>query len=209
MKMRGLHEAWQRHVTEDVEPESIDLSSFKVKDELNQMVWVRERLDPKVREKLLEVVDDFFDEFGLEGVEILDVIFTGSLANFNWSEHSDVDLHIMLDFASVNEDQDLVREFFNAKRALWNRIHQIEIFGYEVEVYVQDDQEPHHSTGQYSVAQDRWLIRPSRFADDFDESNVQTKSAGLMDEIDRIQELIDDEEYEKVIENLDRFKKKI
>tara|TARA_Y100000296_G_scaffold84437_1_gene117774 strand:- start:41 stop:817 length:777 start_codon:yes stop_codon:yes gene_type:complete len=209
MKMRGLHEAWQRHVTEDVEPESIDLSSFEVKDELNQMVWVRERLDPKVREKLLEVVDDFFYELELEDVEILDVIFTGSLANFNWSEHSDVDLHIMLDFASVNEDQGLVREFFNAKRSLWNRVHQIEIFGYEVEVYVQDDQEPHHSTGQYSVAQDRWLIRPSRFVEDFDESNVQVKSAGLMDEIDRIQELIDDEEYDGVIEAVDRLKKKI
>ena len=119
MKMRRLYEAWYNHVNEDVEPESIDLSSFEVKDELNQMVWVGERLDPKVREKLLEIVDDFFYQLELKDVEVLDVIFTGSLANYNWSEHSDVDLHIMLDFSAINEDQGLVREFFNAKRALW------------------------------------------------------------------------------------------
>ena len=84
MKMRQLHEAWHDHVTEDVEPESIDLSGFEVKNELNQMVWIREVLDPKVREKLLEIVDDFFYQLELEDIEVLDVIFTGSLTK-SWS----------------------------------------------------------------------------------------------------------------------------
>jgi len=207
--MKQLYEAWHRHVTEDVSPESIDLSSFEVKDELNQMVWSGDRLLPEIQKRLMEIVEDFFYELELEDVEIMDVIFTGSLANFNWSEYSDVDLHILLNFADINEDQSLVKDFFDAKRALWNRMHQIEVFGYEVEIYVQDDQEPHHSTGQYSVMNDAWLIRPSRYVEDFDEYNVQLKSAGLMDEVDRIEELFDEEKYDEAIKTTDRLKAKI
>ena len=51
---------------------------------------------------------------------------------------SDIDLHILLDFKEVNDNVDLVKDYFNAVKALWNYLHDIRIKGYEVEVYVQD-----------------------------------------------------------------------
>ena len=42
---------------------------------------------------------------------------TGSLANYNWSSFSDVDLHIIVDFSQIDENYELVKGFFdNARR---------------------------------------------------------------------------------------------
>ena len=43
---------------------------------------------------------DFIDFIGVP-LLIEDVIFTGSLANYNWSEYSDIDLHVVCDFIQI------------------------------------------------------------------------------------------------------------
>ena len=209
--MRNLLESWQKYVQEDVDPDAIDLSSFEIQDDLNQKVWVdnNEKMNPEIIKNLLEIVEDFWQWLEIPWVDILDIVLTGSLANYNWSRFSDIDLHIIIDYAQVDENEDLVREYLNAKRALWNREHQIEIHGFEVELYVQDNTEPHASTGLYSVMSDAWILRPSRSAEDFDESQVRLKASGLMDEIDRIEDLFDEEKYDLAISSVERLKDKI
>ena len=71
----------------------IDLSGFKMKDELNPKVWDGDKMKPEVRKALLKIADDYFEglELGSE-VDIEDITMTGSLANYNWSKYSDVDL---------------------------------------------------------------------------------------------------------------------
>ena len=98
----------------------------------------------------MEIAQDFYNSLETDA-ELKDVTFTGSLANYNWSKYSDVDLHLIVDYKDVNDDQDLVKDYFNAKKSIWNRNHDIFIDGYEVEVYVQDNNEPHTSSGVYSV----------------------------------------------------------
>ena len=75
------------------------VKSFKSKDSLSPDVFKRDgesfvMLDD-VRKKLLHASNDFLDSLGVEFF-IHDIILTGSLANYNWSEYSDVDLHILL-----------------------------------------------------------------------------------------------------------------
>ena len=65
-------------------------------DVLNQKFWANNTLNEQIREKLILIADDFFQDLGLEGVEIEDITFTGSLANYNWTKFSDVDLHILV-----------------------------------------------------------------------------------------------------------------
>lgn len=178
---------------QETEKEDVDLSSFKLKDELNEKFWNGGKLDILARRKMLTIARDFISKFDISDFQIEDVIFTGSLANYNWNEkYSDIDLHIVVDFEDVNDDVVLVKEFFDAVKDKWNKEHKnILIYGYPVEVYVQDIKEHHTSTGVYSVLYDEWITKPSKdnFNDtDVDEDNVQEMVAMFMNEIDDIEE---------------------
>ena len=48
----------------------------------------------------LEAAKLFIDKLPFE-VDVEDITLTGSLANYNWSSYSDVDLHIIIDFTDL------------------------------------------------------------------------------------------------------------
>lgn len=78
------------------------LKSFDLQDDLNPKIWKKNSkgsyiLSPKVREKLLEIAYEFIESLKVD-VIVSDVHLTGSLVNFNWSQYSDFDLHIIADF---------------------------------------------------------------------------------------------------------------
>ena len=150
-------------VSEDVSPEDIDFSSFEIQDELNPNFWKNERLDSRVRLKLLDIADDFTDFLNVDWVKPEDITMTGSLANYNWSDYSDIDLHIIIDYKKVDDKTKFVADYFKSKKDLWNSEHEnLKIYGFPVEVYVQDKNEPHASSGVYSLEKDKWLIKPEK-----------------------------------------------
>ena len=200
-----------RSIAEDVDPESIDVSSFEVHDEINQDFWNQpeDRLDPEIREKLLAIAQDFYDSLEVGDAQFSDITFTGSLAALNYSKFSDVDLHILVDFSDVDDKTELVREYFNAMKSVWNRLHDIEIKGYEVEVYVQDINDPHEAQGLYSILNNEWIKFPTPERSNFDKDNVKKKAASLMDQIDRVTNLIDEKKYEEAELYAEKIKLKI
>ena len=195
----------------DEEISDFDKSTFDIKDHLAPQIWENETLKPEIKNTLIKIARDFFDDLELEGVEILDITLTGSLANYNWSEYSDVDLHIIADFSKIDENIELVKGFFNAKKGLWNRVHEILIKGYEVEIYVQDVNEPHASTGIYSLITNDWLAKPEVKSFEPNWDDISLKAESLMDQIDQLQELYDDglydDAYMTAIRLKDRLKK--
>ena len=200
-----------RSIAEDVDPESIDVSSFEVHDEINQDFWNQpeDRLDPEIREKLLAIAQDFYDSLEVGDAQFSDITFTGSLAALNYSKFPDVDLHILVDFSDVDDKTELVREYFNAMKSVWNRLHDILIKGYEVEVYVQDINDPHEAQGLYSVLNNEWIKFPTPEKSNFDKDNVKKKAASLMDQIDRVTKLIDEKKYEEAELYAEKIKLKI
>ena len=128
-------------------------------------------------------------------MDIKDIILTGSLANYNWSEYSDLDVHIVIDFKDVAEDEGLVKKYFDAVRANWNRNHDIKVKGFEVELYVQDDDESHASTGIYSLLDDGWLLKPSREHKEIDKLNIFKKARHIMRDIDKVEGHLNRQEY--------------
>ena len=148
--------------SEIVEPDDVDLSSFNIKKHLNPKFWNDGHLDTRIRLKLLDIADDFFESLGVDWVEPEDVIITGSIANYNWNKkYSDIDLHILIDYEDVDERTDFVREYFTLKKNAWNEKHKnLKIFGFPVEVYVQDSNEAHASSGVYSIDRDEWITEP-------------------------------------------------
>ena len=182
---------------------------YKVNRSLKKGIWRGRRLNKEVAINLRAVAKDFFDSLGLGDTQFEDITFTGSLANFNYTKFSDIDLHILVDFKKIDADAELVREYFSAKSSNWNNKHDIRIFGHEIELYVQDSNEPHHSTGVYSVQNDQWLAEPKRKEPEVDEDMVKRKVKSFIDMIERVQDKYDSEKYEDAHHAAKKLVKKI
>ncbi len=187
--MKILLETWSKHLKEGINIKVPAL--LRPKDELNPELWdENKKLRDDVRERLLDIAEKFIKPtLGADAV-IKDITFTGSLANYNYSDLSDIDLHIIIDFADINKDKEMVRKYFNAVKALWNSLHDIRIKGFEVEAYVQGADEPHTSTGVYSVQDDNWLKEPTQTEAEIDEDSISNKSDSLMDQIEQALKLM-------------------
>jgi hypothetical protein len=130
----------------------------------------------------------------------------GSLANFNWSEYSDFDLHVIIDFEKYENQEDLYKELFDLKKKLFNDKHNIKIFGYDVEVYAQGVSDESHSDGVYSVMNNEWVHKPKRTSKDLDMSVLKTKIKSWTDKID---DAIEDAKSEGNVETLKKLKDKL
>ena len=183
-----------------------------IHDRLNPKFWYGEHGEEQntdVISHLRLVVQDFFDDLKLEGVILEDITFTGSLANFNYTKFSDIDLHLLVDFSKIDENTELVREFFNAKTSNWNNKHSITVFGYEIELYVQDINEEHHSTGVFSIMDEEWIAQPNRVEPEIDEKMIKRKVKSYVDMIERAEDLYDIKKYEQAHEFAKKLIKKI
>ena len=128
-----MNKTWNKFLVEAEESNEIDLPSLKIKDSLNMNVWQSEdRVKHEVSSRLIQIALDFIDNLEVAQEDVVDITFTGSLANFNWTEYSDIDLHIMVDYRDIGDNDPMVRDFFSAKIADWNKTHQIIIKGHEV-----------------------------------------------------------------------------
>ena len=186
-----------------------ELATFEMQPELQQKVWDGdERVRPGVKAALMDIVDEFVERLDLDA-DIKDIIITGSLANYNWSKFSDIDLHILIDFKEVNDNEELVKRFFDAVRSNWNKLHNIKVKGHEVELYVQDESEPHVSTGVYSLLNDKWLVKPNRVKPFIDKKTAKKKAAGIEREVDKVASILYDGDHEAALEAAANLKEKI
>lgn len=137
---------------------------------LNPKIWGPGDLLPEVREKLIKIAQKFEEFVGID-LPIVDYRITGSNCNYTWTRFSDLDLHLIVK-GPVSEEQ---RELFSAKKSLWGEHHQITIKGIPVECYVEALDEPHYSTGIYSVAKGQWIVEPKKERPQADDSAVERK----------------------------------
>jgi predicted nucleotidyltransferase len=190
------------------------LSSFVSNDTLNPEIWNDVESDtptlkPNIRKALLMIAGEFLEFLG-EDIFIDDVRFTGSLANYNWSKFSDIDLHLYVDFSQFDlEDKEVYKELFNLKKTLFNTTHNIKVKGYEVELYAEDIDEQHFSTGVYSVLFETWVHKPEKEEVRIDKEMLKSKADSMMEKIDNVIENAKDEEYDKAMKLIDQFKEKI
>ena len=192
-------------VQNDFEP----IKSFYLKDELSPKVWDGDKIKQDIRDQLLTIAQDFYNTTDLSA-EIKDIILTGSLANYNWSNrYSDYDLHIVIDYKEVNDDYDLVEKLTDYAKKIWNQQHEILIKGYEAEVFIQDNNTKLVSSGVYSLLNDKWNIEPIKKEFEPDESLIREKGESVMSLIDDIEAGYDSYEYDKLMEEIKKVWSKI
>jgi hypothetical protein len=146
--------------------------AVKFNDHLNPRLWdASEHLKPEVRDQLLKIADDFREFLGVADLDLQDITISGSNAAYTYTPNSDIDLHLV-----VNMPDDAVyRELFDAKKFQYNEQHNITIGGYDVELYVQDADQPHISQGIYSVLNNDWIQVPRRVKSVVDDTSTENK----------------------------------
>lgn len=198
------------------------IKSFEPQSELNPKIWVLPKekhmgdpegqkytMKPEVRERLLEIVNQFLEYIDID-LLVTDIVLTGSLANYNWSKYSDFDIHIIINynqFSSANVD--LYKELFNLKKALFNKNHDITLFGYETELYVEGEEDAHFSSGVYSLLYNEWQHEPEKEKVKIDKETIKRKAKQWMEIIDGVLENIEDEEIDVAKELIDKYKEKL
>ena len=173
------------------------ISSF-YSDELNPDVWSREvikgksqwTLDEPIRKKLLNIGEDFFSKF--EEIfgerEYKDIILTGSLANYNYTEFSDFDVHVIMDLKGIDDEHPkILNEAVQGIRFRWNLRHDIKIKGYDVELFLQSLDDPDASTATYSLTNSNWIKHPKYEVPYVDEIELERKYLGYVYEIDELE----------------------
>jgi hypothetical protein len=193
---------WITMIVRDFFPEDTVADTVNYQSELFSGAWQDQTLRPEVRYKLLSVTKHFLDYLELENFKLLDVVLTGSMANYNWTRYSDFDVHIITDYADLDCD-DLAAEFYHAKKKIWNAEHDVLIRGHEVEMYVEDVNNPPTSAGVYSILDNVWIKKPSADLPDVDVDSVRSKVLALAKQIELAVDSADDHT------DIDRIIKKI
>lgn len=167
-------------------------------DELNPKFWdkhvnkngdVKWEFDPLVRKKLLKISEDFFSKYEdlLKSTPIDDIQLTGSLANFNYTDLSDLDVHVLIDFGKVDAPKEILKAAIDGIRFIWNLRHDVVIRGHDVELYLQDKDEPHTASGLFSLKNNEWIKSPKFDPPSVDEQDVEKKFQGISSEIKELE----------------------
>jgi hypothetical protein len=171
---------------------------------LNPIFWSDGKFDQEVRTKLLQIATDFYTDLQVEA-PIIDIHLTGSLANFNWTEHSDLDVHVIMDFTQIGEDSELVKSALDGKRFIWNLRHPVKIKGFDVELYAQDKDEPHVASGLYSLMKDEWITEPQPSNPQIDEKDITRKVEAYKVEILELEKEVKNADSDQAREAQDRI----
>lgn len=189
------------------------IDSFKIQKQLYPKIWSEpgDKMNPKVRHNLLEIANEFISTFGID-VVISDIIVVGSIANYNWSKYSDVDLHILVDYNQFQKNiKELYVDFFDLKKVVFNQKRDIKFFGFDVELFVEDENDlTSVSGGIYSILSNEWLSKPNK--NDFKNPNlnlVKQKSKQWMRIIDSALKNIEDESPEEIKKCIKKYKEKL
>ena len=146
---------------------------FEPHDELNPRLWHGDQLDNDVESALIKIAQDF-KKFIDVPFDVVDVHITGGQVSYFYTDKSDLDLHLICDFSSVNCDREAA-ELFDAKRLLYKEKFDITVKGIPVELYVEDLNHP-AVTSNYSVMKQQWIKRPTKDVGPFDINEIEKLS---------------------------------
>lgn len=162
------------------------LTEYETQNSLNPKLWDGDKLHPKLRVGLLKIAKEFYKFLDIN-VLIKDVLLIGSSANYNWTKHSDIDLHVLINYLDVNDNYHVVNELMRAKKTVWNQNYPLTFKGMNIELYAQDSkQEMHSSVGVYSIMKGKWITKPSADTISIDDELIEKKAEPYQHEINKL-----------------------
>lgn len=147
------------------------------------------KLRPEVLEKMREIAKHFFKFIDVPELKIEDIVLTGSLANYNYTPYSDIDIHLIADVKkAAAECKDITAQMFDSKKDLWaQKYSEVRICDFPVEVFVQDNSEPNPvAMGIYSIQDDKWIQKPKYDRPTIDKKEIEQTAKEFKKEINNV-----------------------
>lgn len=164
----------------------LDDVSIEYHAKLNPYIWDGDDIRLDVRVKLLKSAYAFIEFIDLPDLKIEGVQFVGSNASYNYTDYSDCDVHVIIDF-DESPCPEMAENFFQTKKTLWNKMHEaVNVNGYKVELYAEDIKNPTKASGMYDLLKGEWIKKPVKEEPSFDNAAVAAKATALANEIDAI-----------------------
>jgi hypothetical protein len=176
------------------------IQEYTTQKTLNPKLWSNGKLRKKLRAGFLKIANEFYKFLDVDA-PVKDIIIIGSSANYNWTEHSDIDLHVVINYGQVGDNLHLVKNYMHAKKSIWNENYPLSLKGMNIELYAQDVNEKLHSTvASYSLMQNKWLTKPTADMISIDDAIIQQKAEPYEYEIDSLK--ASDPHIEKKIQSI-------
>ena len=160
------------------------LNEYTLNDTLNPKVWDNGKIKPKLLNALIKIAKKFYQDLKIDA-PIEDIILTGSSANYNWTDFSDIDVHILIDFSKL-KDPELATEYFDAKKDEFTVKYNLKYQNHPIELYVQDTSQPHFALGMYSLLNNSWIKTPKKENIDISDSEIDKKAQPLITKINNL-----------------------
>lgn len=193
---------FKKGLDETVLPQDVSFDPSKFKSGLTPKIWQKDgSIKLEVREKLLAIADEFYKYLKLP-YPVKDIYITGSIANYNWTDKSDIDVHLQLDYNVSPEEEAFISEYLFAKKNLWSDKHDIKIHGFPVELFAKNQEGEVGSKTIYSLTHNKWIKKPSKIKPVIDTEKVKEKTAALMNKIEQIEWMKDLQQKFKEAEKL-------
>ena len=188
-------------------------------DTLNAKLFTKdETLKEKVKNKMLEIVDEFIADLKEQNINIKidDVILIGSNASYNYTKDSDIDLHILANAKASKYEPEVCQALYSAYRSLFNKQLEIKLFDIPLEIFVETEDSPRVSNGVYSVKKDKWIKKPvHEDIPDYDKEALKKLTTKWQDKCDKLindikaDKLADEKKVVKLIEEIyEKLRKK-
>ena len=172
-----------RHIKPKDLRESLTLKFTEI---LNPMFWVGDSLKPEVNEALMKFAEAFAAYVDLDERAIVDVLLLGGNAGYNYTQYSDLDVHIVVDPKFIPDcEPDLLDQYYMDKKTLWELTHNITIYGVKAEPYIERPKITRKkSQGVYSLMKKTWIQEPEKVEGEVEKKEIEKKVNNFKTKID-------------------------
>lgn len=178
---------------------------LEIHEQLNQKLFDGDQLRPDVLEKINDIVNTFIDSLWIKP-KVLDVQLVGSNASYNYTIHSDIDLHIIINFEDLQASPEIVNAMYNLEKTQFNKDHDITIKGLDVELYIEDVNAGAISNGIYSIKYNKWIKYPNKITN-IPEYDLSKQLQSWKNVIEKVIDNKDKDQISEVIDKLYMIRK--
>lgn len=182
--------------------EAVFKTTLQYHSKLNPKLWSDNTLDSQVRTRLLEIARVWQKFANIENSHVNDIILTGGNANYNYTPFSDLDVHLVVDYAKMDCNGMLLMDYFMAKKALWASTHaSIRVKGYPVELFAEDKtSKPKQGQGVYSLMKGKWIQEPLMLKLNFQKDELLAQKVEFYKQ--QIENAIKGKQSDEIVEKL-------
>lgn len=130
---------------------------------LNPKFWQDDELKQEIKDKIETITDRFVEYLNNKDIkiDIKDILLLGSNASYNYTDDSDLDIHVIVEPKEITEDEELLKQLYDLAASAFNDKFNIQLKGADAEVYVELNDTNANSNGIYSINKG-WLKKPKK-----------------------------------------------